>query len=313
MKFVNKLKTNLLSKLFLIPSVLYIILSLLTLIIDDMADEQLTILEFIISDIIILLAWYIISFVISYIKSKLEKLKVVRFCINYFVYICITINFIIFIYIRISVIIENIFKSIIFTLLLIFPTLISIILLLLKRKNILKTNTINFLQIISICTSIIYIFILLAVGNFILAVDGVNNPINYRRVYYTYKMNRVSSLPNKVPKNAKNVKFHYNAPLFQGGEVFYLYFNTDHKSIKKYIEQYAKVARWINKYNSLDNNYYYLKDKYIDNLFNKSKEGVKIYYLEGYCDDSGYCNHGMYNTVIIDEVSNSIMFNYQKW
>lgn len=240
--------------------------------------------------------------------------KIIKLCSENFLYFCLIANFIVFICLRYCFIIESILKSVLFTLLLFMPTLFSIILLLIKkRKNIKKiiiNIIINVIQIVCILLSFIYFCVLIVVGSFIMAVDGVNNIKNYKKVRYQHK---ISIGPNSIPNNAKNVNFHYNNSFLQGGEVFYLYFKTDNKSLKKYKEEYSIIAKSVIDYNSIDNNYHYLKSMHIDDLFKESKENLKVYYLEGFCDNSGYCNHGEYKIVIIDEFSNSIMFMYEKW
>lgn len=291
-------------KIFLIPTFLFIIIMCIgSDNIQELYDSTMEML-------IIIFMWFILSFPMTSIYMRLKNLKIIKLFSENFIYLCLIINFLMFIFLRYIFIIEDTLKSIVFTLLVFIPTLFSLILILIKKRKNIKNSIINFIQTIFILIFSVYMFIIIIVGSFIMAIDGVDNVKKYKKVCSLYK---ISIAPNNIPNNAKNINFHYNNSFLQGGEIFYLYFKTDHKTIKKYKEKYVDLAKWVKEYNSINNNYYYLKNEYIEDCFNKKIENLKIYYLDGYCDNSGYCNHGAYEAIGIDDISDSIIFYYEKW
>lgn len=248
------------------------------------------------------------TFPIVFIFGNIKQ--IIKTILSYFIELCIIINIIIFVFIRKNYVIENVFKSVIFTILLLIPIFVSLIMLNIKKKDIMNNNTLNLIQVLLVIGTFIYLFFVIIFADYILAVDGVNNIKNYNKVCSLYK---IKICPNKISKTAKKVYFHYNAPFFQGGEKFNLFFQTDTTEIQNYKKKYENNSKWINNYNLLNNDYYFLKNRKNEELFQGDIENIKVYFLDGRCDNSGYCNHGEYNAIFINEKNNSIMFNYEKW
>ena len=230
-----------------------------------------------------------------------------------FIHICILLSIILCILLRYSLIIENNLKSVIITLLYFIPSLIFIMLLLLYKNNKIKKRTLLIIQFLIIICSIIYIFILSFISLIIESTDGgVNNVKNYSRVYSYYNF---AYFPKKIPNNAKNVIFHYNPSIFQGGEIFSLYFKTDNKTLKKYMKEYKKniITNKNDKINNIekisDSILYYTPYKNSINNIND----FNIYSLYSKCDNSGYCNHGTMKLILIKNNTNEILFYYENW
>ncbi len=229
-----------------------------------------------------------------------------------FIYICISVSFILCAILRFSLIIENYLKSIIITVLFFVPSLISLCLILLNKNKKIKLITANIIQSLFIIPSIVYIFILSFISLLIEISDGgVSKPINYRRAHSYYNLDY---FPKKIPKNAKNVMFNYNPPFLQGGGILSLYFNGDNNTIKFYNNKYKKFK--------LDENNIEVYEKEIINNkiwyytpYNNSERIDKftIYLIYNKCDDSGYCNHGTIKVIAINNKTNEILFYYEKW
>ena len=231
-----------------------------------------------------------------------------------FVYLCSAIGFIICLYFRSLFIIENIFKSIIITFLVFLPTLISFLLIYLNEKNKLKNKWANIIQLLIIVPSFIFVAITFSIALLIETIDGVENVVNYRRIYNYYKFDY---FPKKIPKNANNIMFHYNPSLFQGGEIMSLYFKSDNHTINQYIKKYKKRSKWVGNFENKTDSYYFNEEIYIFTPYHEStlKEmnEFTIYYLDGECDNSGYCNHAWCEIIAINNKTNEIIFFFSQW
>lgn len=230
-----------------------------------------------------------------------------------FIYICILLNVILCYMLRHSLIIENYLKSVIITLLYFVPSLIFIMLILLYKKKKIKKRIFLIIQFLVIICSIIYIFILSFMSLIIELCDGgVNNVKNYNRVYSYYNF---EYFPKKIPNNAKDIIFHYNPSIFQGGEIFSLYFKTDNKTLKNYMEKYKKNI--ITNENEKINNIEKLSGSILyftpyNNSINNIND-FNIYSIYSECDSSGYCNHGTLKLILIKNDTNEILFYYENW
>lgn len=230
-----------------------------------------------------------------------------------FIYVCVLLSVIFCTLLRYTLIIENNLKSFIMTLLYFIPSLIFIMLLLLYKNNRIKKRNLLIIQFSVIICSIIYIFILSFISLIVELTDGgINNVTNYGRVY---NYNNFEYFPKKIPNNAKNVIFHYNPSIFQGGEIFSLYFKTDDNTLKKYTEKYQEniITEENNKIKDIkkmeDSILYYTPYKNSINDIND----FNIYSLYSKCDSSGYCNHGMMKLILIKNDTNEILFYYENW
>lgn len=229
-----------------------------------------------------------------------------------FICICAVLSFISCMVLRYFLIIENYLKSFVITLLFLIPTVISICLIILNKRKKLKLETANIIQILIILPSIIYIFFLTYVSLLIELKDGgVNNVINYRRVY---SYNRLDYFPKKIPKSAKNIAFHYNPPLFQGGEIFSLYLKCNKNIINEYENKYQKYKLEKNEIN--ENEIGVFKESFYFTPYGRDYDKIndfKIYLIYKECDDSIYCNHGIIKSIAINENTSEIIFYYSNW
>ncbi len=292
-------------KIFLIPTFLFIII----MVIDS--DSVKDFFDTFIGMIIIIFIWFLIALPITLIYLKLRNLQIIKFFSENFVYLCAILNFLTFIYFRSIFIIEDIFKSVIITILFFIPTMFSLILIYLNRKQILKLKKINLIQILLIFSSILYIFIVLTSTIFIMASDGVNNSINYWRVRNFY-FKKKFEFPNKIPKGVRNIIFHYHPSFLQGSEVFSLYYESNDSLIQNYKKDIKKISKNNGEFNFIKNKYY-LDDNFLEYTKKEDISAFNIYYLDGFCDNSSYCNHGEYKIIGIDESSNAVIFFYKKW
>ena len=312
-KFKIKKPSSFFLYLFLIPLCPWFEICIICMI----SDEPMALQDLLIASAAVVLIWFIVSLIISFFVNKIRKNKN-KVSNNenklVFVYACAIISFILCLFLRSFFIIENIIKMIIITLLFFVPTIVSIFIIYLNKKNILKKKYANIIQALLILPFFVYIFLLIFVTTFIETADGVENKINYSRVYNNFKLDY---FPKMIPINAKNVMFHYNPPFLQGGERFSLYFKIDEKTLDTYVSKFKKISKWSGNNDSKNNDYVFHDCLYSFTPYNNSKsqdlKDLEIYYLDGECDDSGYCNHGYSKIVVVNRKKKDIIFFYEAW
>lgn len=148
---------------------------------------------------------------------------------------------------------------------------------------------------------------------FAIAIDEIENPISNIRYYEQF---RHEDFPEEIPKEAKDVKMYYQPGLLQGGSVTGVYFRIDNEEIiQEYISKYEKEAKYSSLNYEPDGVTGYLSSDFLYTPYEYQelpKEFV-IYYLEQRCDDSGYCNHGEYTIVAINDDTNEVICENSVW
>ena len=206
------------------------------------------------------------------------------------------------------------FKALIFAV----PFILFGAITLLTIKNVIKENA----SILSTGILIIPLAIamLVALFNYSItcAATTTANISHYERALkLSHFPNQLSeTFPDKIPSNAKNVNFMYHPALGQGGQEIALKFETDPDSIKSYIEEFSKKAKWIGKERDKDANKYgvivgqFFQFEYANSGLPKDYI-VYVIYSEPYRE--GDWNHGEVSLVAISEQSNEVFFRAEKW
>lgn len=175
-----------------------------------------------------------------------------------------------------------------------------------------KKNTTTLISVILITTFILYYAIFSTIYTAILVQNPSTNIKSYRKVVSS---SLTDIFPKEIPKSAKDVKVHFSPAFLQAGTEIILYYKDTDKSIKDYVDKFTKKAKWIgtfdDNYNENDFTLYNLKTVFY--RLKISKTGFTIYLFNTDCDDSGWCNHGEYKAVFINEKTNEIIFSFEEW
>lgn len=131
---------------------------------------------------------------------------------------------------------------------------------------------------------------------------AVENPYTNIRSYEQY----LDYFPKEIPDNYKEAKYYRSYPFLQAGEMIILYLKMDRDYINYYREEYQDKTVRLHKDAS---------DPYKSNYqdFVSITKDFDLYLLDSSCDDSGYCNHGREEYILINEDTNEILFYYSAW
>lgn len=186
------------------------------------------------------------------------------------------------------------------------PIIVSIKFLILMLKDKIKVSTNIISELILIPLSTIYLFVAILVICIIELMVPVRNYHQYKNLYNNDN-ELIRNFPNDIPRDAYDIEFYYEPPFLQKGKVMNLYFKVTDATINEYKEKYEKIE--IDK-NEIDIEN--LDKLYLDENI-EINNNYRQYLLYSNCDDSGYCNHGSYSFVAINEISNECIFALYEW
>lgn len=193
--------------------------------------------------------------------------------------------------------------------LLLIPVAIFLFVTFLTYKGKLKESWSSIISCALLFVFIIHNIILI----FSIVIDEIKHPITNIRYYEEL---RDKNFPEVIPKDAQNVMFYYHPTFLMGGSGVGLYFRTDNEElIQEYISKYEEKAKYTSLNYEPDRETGYLPNDYIYTPYEYEKlpQEFVIYYLEQGCDDSGYCNHGEYTIVAINDATNEVIFKNEDW
>lgn len=323
-------KSKFFLKLFCIPSIAWIIISLMAMIPDKTNPNPITWKELILADIIILTIWLIISTTVFYVYNILKKdiihkdqnnntiiektnISTFKKC-RFSVIICI-ITFLIGIFLSYDSVGVPIKAKLTILLVSFFPFVLFLIIILIiykfrKRKKVVFTFKI--LSIIITCLLLFYYFYAL----FFVLLEEATNPITNPKYYNHYvSSSRLKSVfPKKIPNDVKKIEFYYAPGILQGGTNYSLYYIDKNMTIDKFDKKYKEKAIWIGHKEE------YIKEEgLLTGAFSytpanyKNEDDYIIYLVESYCDDSGYCNHGNFLLAAYNEKTHEVIFKAKQW
>lgn len=189
--------------------------------------------------------------------------------------------------------------------------IITIISNILKNKKYTKT-------IMTIITSIvtfilIFYYILVIFISILIDIDHPNKNIKYYN-HYIKSDYLLTVFPKEIPENIENIKLIYSPGLLQSGTITTLYYIDNNLNIQTFDKKFTNKAKWI----GLKKDYQKevgLLDSFISNTPVKieNKDDFKIYLIDSNCDNSGYCNHGNFLLVAVNENTKEVVFTNQQW
>lgn len=309
-KKINILKSKFFIRLFSIPSCIWILLTLISTI-DQSDSESLTWSEFIISNLIVLGIWFIISFLIAkYPKKKWEEkstFEKIRFPL-----IMSIITFLIGILLLCNLIGFSLKAQLIVFLVAFLPFILFAIFVFAIYKNKEKQKVFIIFKIISIVITCLLLFYYIIAMFVILITEGTNPMTNPK--YYIFHVPDSKVFPKKIPKDVEDVKFFYAPGVLQGGTRYTLYYIDKNMTLNEFDKKYKKQSKWIGhiddykeKVGLLNGAFYYTPSK------DKNENDYVIYLIRGRCDNSGYCNHGSFLIAAFNEKTHQVIYSTETW
>lgn len=195
------------------------------------------------------------------------------------------------------------------------PCIGYLIIIILSNKFAFKKYSMVIIKVISI----IYTFLVLVyylVLCFCFTLLELDDPIKDVKYYKDYINGDylLSIFPKEIPNDVEDVLLIYSPNVLQSGEVTSLYYVDSNFDIKYYDNKYLESAKWVG-----------YKNEYMDNkgLFGRiatympieysEEDEFKIYLMDEDCDDSGYCNHGKFLLVAVNEDEGQVLYTFQRW
>ncbi len=236
-----------------------------------------------------------------------------RLIINYmkislFQFIMIVINILLFIFYVLGTRFYPWNYRIKITILAFIPVIAYTVLSVLKYRKNLEKKVKRKINIISILLLFTFLFFQIYIFGLCLKCEFDGFEISQKRYSkYVKDTHLLKIFPNIIPSTAKNVSFYRDA--FS----VILYYIDETLDIEKLDRKYSD-AEWIgyktynyDRQSLLTGNLY---DKKIDM---ESDYDFRIYLIEGKCDDSGYCNHGVYWLMAFNEKTKEVIYKFSNW
>lgn len=322
----NIFKSRFFIKLFCIPSLVWFLSSLLSMLPNKTDTEVLIWSDVIITDVLLVILWFLISLVITYLYSKknkrrdkivsidkkIEKRTTKRILFPLQMCIMTFVIGVFFTYILNSALIKN---QIIILFLTYIPFILFLIVTLLYYKFRAQKKLLSILKTFSMmltCLLLFYYFTIL----FVIGLEAFENPITDIKYYkhYVKGTSLIEIFPKEIPNDVQNIEFYYAPAFLQGGTNYSLYYMDKDMTLDKFDKQYKKLAVWIGhkeeyteKEGLLTSAFSFTPVKYIN------EEAYIIYLIKGKCDNSGYCNHGEFSFVAYNDETNEVIFRAASW
>ena len=120
--------------------------------------------------------------------------------------------------------------------------------------------------------------------------------------------------PDKIPNNAKNSVFEYNPAFAQGGENFDLKFEADSDSMKNYMDEFSRKAKWIgiSSDSEAENNGIFSSTFTVIGYTDLPKD-FTIYLIDSKPYHTRNWNHGRISLAAISRQRNEIIFHAENW
>lgn len=194
------------------------------------------------------------------------------------------------------------------------PFIVCLILAVLKNKHYSNNKVKGAINVIS--GLLIFInfmfFCVLSIGYVIW--KGESPKLNIK--YYTNYIERYDYVkdifPKDIPNNVTNAEFYHIPGFLQGADEIVLYYVDKDLNIEEFDRKYKDKTEWI----GYKDDYYQKEGLLVGSLlYNKldNDKDFKIYLFDSYCDDSGYCNHGYYILVGVNENTKEVIYKTSNW
>lgn len=154
-----------------------------------------------------------------------------------------------------------------------------------------------------------YLFFAIFITAGLTATNPVTNPKYYS--HYVSDDYLLEVFPKEIPEDATNIKFEYNPGFLQGASIIELYYQAS--SLKDLESALKEKAIWIGTLNEYTENNGLLDQNIFNSLTTSNINDFIIYLIDGECDNSGYCNHGIFLLGAINQKTNEVIYSYHNW
>ena len=96
-----------------------------------------------------------------------------------------------------------------------------------------------------------------------------------------------------------------------GASIIELYYQASH--LKDLESALKEKAIWIGTLNEYTENHGLLDQNIFNSLTTSNINDFIIYLIDGKCDNSGYCNHGIFLLGAINQKTNEVIYSYHNW
>lgn len=179
----------------------------------------------------------------------------------------------------------------------------------------------KYTKLISNITLVIYIIFLMFYYPVIIFLSALNqfmDPVtdlkyynNLEKIVNDEKIFQV--FPRKIPDDGENVAFLYSPGLLQAGTEIYLYYVDKKMNIDDFVSKFEEDAEWIGYLDDYNEKKGLFSSNAFDLVPMEDKDNLKIYLMESECDSSGYCNHGYYLLMALNEKTKEVLFELSDW
>lgn len=178
-----------------------------------------------------------------------------------------------------------------------------------------KKNTKTISKIITLILTLLFtfycpinIFTTILINDMMYPTKDINN---YQKFIKSKRL--LTVFPNEIPKEVKDPILIYSPGFLQAGNRYVLYYVDPNLSIIDFDNQYLSKAKWIGNNND-DNKPMAVDINFIDlPVEEKDIDNFKIYVIDSYCGDSGWCNHGKYLIVAVNEYTKQVIYESETW
>lgn len=154
------------------------------------------------------------------------------------------------------------------------------------------------------------------IASFVFISIEMDHPIKNIRYYHDYINSEylLNVFPEEVPKNVKNIQLIYSPGVLQASTVLALYYVDSNLNIEDFDNKFSEKAEWVGY-----KNHYTEKSGLLAGISSatpieyQDEKNFKIYLIEGSCDDSGYCNHGKFLLVAVNEKTKEVLYKSEDW
>lgn len=324
MKIINVFKSNFFLKLFLIPSLIFTLLSLLLMTINNSFYDSSDIIFLFFCNLIVILLWFIISMIIYGLNESFGKKKTTlddnkeknsTFKKIRFPFIMSIVTFIIGLFISLNLVQVPIKVRIITLFISYLPVFLFLIIIfsIYKCKDDKKIFfKFKFITLIISLFLIVYYHYSFTFISLKATFNAVNNPKYY--TYYVTGERLRSVFPSLIPSDVTNVEFYYSPIFLQGGTKYSLYYIDKMMTMDKFDNKYKDKAIWIGHIKDYTKNkglipYFFIHTP----SYYKNEDDYLIYLIEGNCKGTSYCSHGDILLAAFNDKTHEVVFRSQQW
>lgn len=324
MKIQDSFKSTFFLKLFFIPSLAFILISLFLTAINNNSYNSLDISSLLFYDIIVVILWFIISVIIFCIyeslksknsnKNKNEK-KVSTFKKIRFPFIMSVITFLIGVFLSFSTVGVPIKVRVTILFISYLPVFLFLIIVFLiykfkdNKKIVFNFKAMTFFISLVLILYYFYSFTFISLKA---TINPVNNPKYYS--YYVTGERLKNIFPDEIPSDVENVEFFYSPIFLQGGTKYSLYYVDKDMTLDKFNQEYQDKAIWIGYKKDYTKNKGLLPYFFIHTpSYYKNEDDYLIYLVEDNCKGASYCSHGDILLAAFNEKTKEVVFRSQQW